>query len=160
LTFLETLNIRVNEEIHHPISAPDVGLFLSALRAKGTVRSLDVCGMIITDEHAMDLPSTLVELGIHRTSFTPQGIQTMLSTLPDLFYLGIEGKLSGGRLRLGQYADVFRSIRQKHKQVRVVECSGPGIEATDEIFDVLLGWHWLHGRSRRGYVASCVCVPY
>jgi hypothetical protein len=36
----------------------------------------------------------------------------------------------------------------------VVECAGVGIEATDEIFDILFGWHWFHGRSRRGYVLS------
>jgi hypothetical protein len=157
--YIESLNIRVNEESNHPIGSQDVGLFLSALLAKGTVRSLDVCGMPVTDEHAMEFPPTLVELGVYRTDFTPQGLLALLSNVPDLFYLGIEAKLSGGRLRLGQYADVFRAIRLEHPHVRVVECSGAGIEGTDEIYDILLGWHWLHGRSRRGYAMHRPFIP-
>jgi hypothetical protein len=148
---LESLNIRVNDELNHPISPQDVPLFLSALKSKGTIRMLDVCGMPISDDNALDFPPTLVELGVHRTGITPQGILTLLSNTPELFYLDIEANLSSGKLRLSQYADVFTSIRHNHQQLRVVECSGPGVEATDEIYDILYGWHWLHGRSRRGY---------
>lgn len=115
---------------------------------------LDVCGMPVNDEHALEFPTTLVELGVHRSRLTPQGILTLISYMPHLFYLDIEANLSGGRLRLSQYADVFTSIRRHHPHVRIVECSGPGIETTDEIFDILFGWHWLHGRSRRGYRPS------
>jgi hypothetical protein len=148
---LESLNIRINDELSHPIDIRNIPLFLSALKSKGTLRMLDICGMPVQDEHALDFPTTLVELGINRTYLTPQGILTLLSNMPDLFYLDIEANISDGRLRLSQYADVFSSIRQNHSQVRVVECSGPGIESTHEIHDILYGWHWLHGRSRRGY---------
>ena len=150
-THLESLNIRVNDELNHPINPRDVPLLLSALKSKGTLRMLDVCGMTISDDNALDFPTTLVELGVHRTGITPQGILTLLSNTPELFYLDIEANLSGGKLRLSQYADVFTSIRRNHQQLRIVECSGPGVEATDEIHDILYGWHWLHGRSRRGY---------
>jgi hypothetical protein len=150
-TGLESLNVRVNDELNHPLSPREVPLFLSALKSKGTLRALDICGLPVSDEHALDFPSTLVELGIHRTGLSPQGIQTLLSLMPHLFYLDLEANLSGGRLRLSHYADVFAAIRKKHSHVKVVECSGSGIEATDEIYDVLYGWHWLHGRSRRGY---------
>ena len=151
-TNLESLNIRVNDELSHPLSRRDIPLFLSALKAKGTLRVLDICGVPVSDDHALDFPSTLVELGVHRTNLSPQGIQTLLSVMPRLFYLDLEANLSGGRLRLSQYADVFTSIRNKHAHVKIVECSGPGIEAIDEIYDILYGWHWLHGRSRRGYL--------
>ena len=150
--YLESLNIRVSDELNHPIEPRDVPLFFSALRSKGTLRMLDVCGMPVSDDHALDFPNTLIELAVPRTCLTPQGIMAALSNLPELFYLDIEANLSGGRLRLSQYADVFTSIRRNHPHVRIVECSGLGIEATDEIYDILLGWHWLHGRSRRGYV--------
>lgn len=148
--YLESLNIRIPDELDHPISAIDVPLFLSTLRSK-PIKQLDVCGMPITDDDALDFPTTLVELGVNRTQLTPSGMLSVLSTLPDLFYLDIEANLSGGRLRLGGYADVFTAIRRDYPNVRIVECSGSGIEATDEIYDILLGWHWLHGRSRRGY---------
>lgn len=115
---------------------------------------LDICGMPVNDDHALEFPHTLVELGVNRSDLTPQGILTLLSNMPELFYLDIEANLSGGRLRLSQYADVFSAIRRNHSHVRIVECSGPGIEATDEIHDILYGWHWLHGRSRRGYATS------
>lgn len=141
----------MNDEINHPISPRDVGFFLSALKSKGTLRALDICGVPVGDEHALEFPSTLVELGVNRTLLSPHGIQTLLSIMPHLFYLDLEANLSGGRLRLSQYADVFTSIRTKHAHVKIVECSGSGIEATDEIHDILYGWHWLHGRSRRGY---------
>jgi len=147
---LESLNARFNDELNHPIEPQEVGLFLSALRSKGTLQMLDVCGMQVADENAQDFPNTLVELGVNRSGLTPQGILALLSKQPDLHFLDIEANLSGGRLRLSQYADVFRSIRHDYPNVRVVECSGSGVEATDEIFDILLGWHWLHGRSRRG----------
>jgi hypothetical protein len=149
---LESLNIRVSDELNHPIERRDVPLFLSALRSKGTLRMLDVCGMPVSDDDALGFPSTLVELAVPRTNITSQGIVAVLANLPELFYLDIEANLSGGRLRLSQYADVFTAIRRNHPHVRIVECSGLGIEATDEIHDILLGWHWLHGRSRRGYV--------
>ena len=149
-TGLESLNVRVNDELNHPISRRDVPLLLSALKAKGTLRSLDICGVPVNDDLAVDFPSTLVELGVHRTGLSPRGIQNLVSVLPNLFYLDLEANLSGGRLRLSQYADVFTSIRNKHPNVKIVECSGPGVEATDEIYDILYGWHWLHGRSRRG----------
>jgi len=112
--------------------------------------------MLITDANTLDFPSTLVELGVHRTGISPRGVLSLLSTLPRLFYIDVEANLSGGKLRLSQYADVFTSIRRDHSHVRIVECSGPGVEATDEIYDILLGWHWLHGRSRRGY---CIHFP-
>jgi hypothetical protein len=147
---LESLNVRINDELSHPIEPRDVPLFLSALKAKGTLRMLDICGIPVNDDHALDFPTTLVELGVHRSGLTPQGILKMLSNMPELFYLDIEANLSGGKLRLSQYADVFTSIRHNHPHVRIVECSGPGVEATDEIYDILFGWHWLHGRSRRG----------
>ena len=149
---LETLNLRMNEELNHPIRRQDIPLFLSALKAKGSLRSLDICGLAIDDDHVPELPSTLTELGVHRTELTPQGIQNLLAHISNLFYIDIEANLSGGRLRLSHYADVFASIRRKHPNVRVVECSGIGVETTDEIFDILYGWHWLHGRSRRGFV--------
>lgn len=150
--YLESLNIRISDELDHPIEPRDVPLFLSALKSKGTLRMLDVCGMPVSDDDAAGFPNTLVELSVPRSSLTPQGIMSVLSNLPELFYLDIEANLSGGRLRLSQYADVFTAIRRNHPNVRIVECSGSGIEATDEIHDILLGWHWLHGRSRRGYV--------
>ena len=142
----------MSDEFNHPIGPRDVPLFLSGLKAKGTVKMLDICGMLATDMNAADFPTTLVELGINRTGLSPYGIMALLSNSPDLFYLDIEAKLSGGKLRLSQYADVFTSIRRDHPNVRIVECSGSGVEATDEIFDILFGWHWLHGRSRRGYL--------
>lgn len=148
---LESLNLRISDEHYHPVHPQDVPLFLSALKAKGTLKMLDVCGMVITDINVFDFPPTLVELGINRTEITPRGILGLLSTLPRLFYIDVEANLSGGKLRLSQYADVFTSIRRNHPNVRIVECSGAGIEATDEIQDILFGWHWLHGRSRRGY---------
>ena len=138
-TYLESLNVRISDELNHPIEARDVPLFLSALSSKGTLRMLDICGMPVTDDDALDFPTTLVELAIPRSNLSPQGIQTVISNLPDLFYLDIEAKLSGGRLRLSQYADVFASIRRHHHHIRIVECSGPGVEATDEIHDILLG---------------------
>ena len=116
------------------------------------MRMLDVCGMPVSDNDALGFPNTLVELSVPRSSLTSQGIMSVLSNLPELFYLDIEANLSGGRLRLSQYADVFTAIRHNHPNVRIVECSCSGIEATDEIYDILLGWHWLHGRSRRGYI--------
>ena len=149
-THLESLNLRISDEHYHPVRPEDVPLFLSALRAKGTLKSLDVCGMQVTDTYVLDFPQTLIELGVHRTGISPSGVISLLPTLPHLFYIDIEANLSGGKLRLSQYADVFTSIRRDHPNVRIVECSGPGIEATDEIHDILLGWHWLHGRSRRG----------
>jgi hypothetical protein len=150
-THLESLNIRINDDLNHPIDPRDVPLFLSVLKSKGTLRMLDICGLPVTDDHALDFPTTLVELGIHRSGLSPQGILALLSNTPELFYLDIQANLSGGRLRLSQYADVFTSIRRYHPNIRIVECSGPGIEATDEIYDILYGWHWVHGRSRRGY---------
>jgi len=150
-TGLESLNVRVNDELSHPITPRDVPIFLSALKSKGTLRALDICGVPVCDAHALDFPSTLIELGVHRTHLSPYGIQTLLSNMPQLYYLDLEADMSGGRLRLSQYADVFTSIRNKHPHVKVVECSGSGIESTDEICDILYGWHWLHGRSRRGY---------
>jgi hypothetical protein len=153
-TCLESLNIRVNDELNHPLERRDVPVFLSALKSKGTLRALDICGVPVGDELAFDFPPTLVELGIHRTGLSPYGIQALLAVMPDLFYLDIEANLSGGRLRLSQYADVFTSIRHHHSHVKIVECSGSGIEATDEICDILFGWHWLHGRSRRGYTLA------
>jgi hypothetical protein len=155
-THLESLNIRVSDELNHPIDPRDVPLFLSVLKSKGTVRMLDICGMPVNDTHALEFPTTLVELGVNRSHLSPQGILTLLSNMPELFYLDIEANLSGGKLRLSQYADVFSSIRRKHSHVRIVECSGPGVEATDEIHDILYGWHWLHGRSRRGFVACMI----
>jgi hypothetical protein len=149
-THIESLNVRINDELNHPIEPRDVPLFLSALKSKGTLRMLDICGIPVNDDHALHFPTTLVELGVRRSGLTPQGILTLLSNTPHLFYLDIEANLSGGKLRLSQYADVFTSIRHRHPHVRIVECSGPGVEATDEIYDILFGWHWLHGRSRRG----------
>jgi hypothetical protein len=155
---LETLNLRMSDEHHHPIASRDVPLFLAALRRKGTLRMLDVCGMVVGDASAVEFPPTLVELGVNRTALSPRGIVALLATCPDLFYLDIEAHLSGGKLRLSQYADVFSSIRRDHPNVRIVECSGVGVEATGEIPDILLGWHWLHGRSRRGYESCFRCA--
>jgi hypothetical protein len=150
-TQLESLNFRINDELRHPVDPRDVALFLSVLKSKGTLRMLDICGMLVTDENALEFPTTLIELGINRSGMTPYGILNLLSISPQLFYLDIEAKISGGKLRLSQYADVFNSIRHDYPQLRIVECSGSGVEATDEIYDILFGWHWLHGRSRRGY---------
>jgi hypothetical protein len=148
--FLQSLNIRISDEHYHPVQPDDVPLFLSALKAKGSMKSLDVCGMPITDNNVLEFPPTLVELGIHRTAISPRGVLGLLSTLPRLFYIDLEATLSGGKLRLSQYADVFAAIRHDYPHLQIVECSGSGIEATDEIHNILFGWHWLHGRSRRG----------
>ena len=155
--YIESLNIRIPDELDHPISSTDVPLFLATLRSK-PIKQLDICGMPITDDNALDFPTTLIELGVNRTQLTPSGMLSVLSTLPQLYYLDIEANLSGGRLRLSGYADVFTAIRRDYPNVRIVECSGSGIEATDEIYDILLGWHWLHGRSRRGYLPLFVWV--
>jgi hypothetical protein len=148
---LETLSVRMNAELNHPIGRRDIPTFLSALKAKGTLRSLDVCGMAVNDDHVTDFPATLTELGVHRSDLTPQGLQNLLDHMPNLFYIDIEASISGGGLRLSQYADVFAAIRSKHPNVRVVECSGVGVEATEEIKCIIPGFHWVHGRSRRGY---------
>ena len=148
---LESLNLRMNDELTHPVAPRDVPLFLSALKTKGSLKMLDICGMPAADVNTMDFPTTLVELGINRSGISPQGILTLLSNLPNLFYLDIQARFSGAKLRLSDYADVFTSIRRNHPNVRIVECSGAGVETTDEIYDILYGWHWLHGRSRRGY---------
>jgi Leucine Rich repeat len=153
---IESLNVRVSDELSHPIEAREVPLFLAALKAKGTLKMLDVCGIPITDEYASEFPTTLRELGIGRNLITSKGIKTILKNVPELFYLDLEAELSGRKLRLGQYADVFTSIRQSHPNVCIVECSGPGVEVTDEIENILYGWHWVHGRSRRGWLVSNV----
>jgi len=141
----------MSDELVHPVSPPDIPIFLQALKSKATLHMLDISGMPVVDEHAIDFPTTLTELGVHRSNLTSSGIEVLLRKLPQLFYLNLEAYQSGGRLRLSQYADVFSSIRKHHPNVRVVECSGSGIESTDEMYDILMGWHWLHGRSRRGY---------
>jgi hypothetical protein len=111
---------------------------------------LDICGMPVGDSDAYSFPPTLTQLGIQRNNFSTAGFIALLSTLPDLFYLNIDASVSGRRLRLSNYAEVFTFIREEHPNVRIIECSGTGVEITDEIYNIASGWHWLHGRSRRG----------
>ena len=146
---LVSFALRMPAELPHPIDGDDISLFLENLPRN--LQKLDIGGMSISDEHVQYLPTSLSYLAIYRTLMTAKGVDKVLDHCPSLFYIELEVKLTrNGRLN-AMWKEYNRLFFGRDHGVKIIECSGRSIRSIPEQMNVLPGWHFLHGTSRRAW---------